>query len=214
MYWSNCVLHFHTVNSRPLNTEVCQHKARFTCRETCQGQEWGLASLPDTILSAMLGLKWAIPQSLGQSERRKNKIKPPKQRADTQINVFKYILTGELWVCVRFCVFALTQVEELVLRLASRGECVCSCRQRRLAQQQRQQQRQKEEQRRSRYSHRLSQNHRPAHVPRYLYQAASTRRCTYTGTHTVLYTHTHTLTHQAGTMSCDTTKAERWIVLL
>lgn len=90
-------------------------------------------------------------------------------------------------------VFPLTQVEELVLRLASGGECVCGCRHRCLAQQQqRQQQGQKDEQRRSRYSHRLTQSHRPAHIPRYLYQAASTGRCTYTGTHTVQHTQQHT----------------------
>lgn len=53
--------------------KIVIHKDRFTCRETCQGQEWGLASFPDTILSAMLGLKWAMPQSLGQSEDRKHK---------------------------------------------------------------------------------------------------------------------------------------------
>lgn len=78
---------------------------------------------------------------------------------------------------MRFCSsVVLTQVEQLVLRL-SRGECVRGCRQRCLAHQQRQQHRQKDERRRSRYSHLLEQNHRPAHVPHYLYQAASPRRC-------------------------------------
>lgn len=54
--------------SRPPGCCLSQRLPGRTCRETCQGQEWGLASFPDTILSAMLGLKWAIPQSLGQSE--------------------------------------------------------------------------------------------------------------------------------------------------
>lgn len=100
--------------------------------------------------------------------------------------------------------FALTQVEDLVLRPSPRVERVCSCRQRCLAQQQRQEE--KEEQRRSGYSHRLSHNQRPAHVPRYLYQPAIARMCTQT-----VHTHTHTT---ARTMSGVATKAERWIVLL
>ena len=91
--------------------------------------------------------------------------------------------------------FALTQMEDFVLWLSSWSESVCSCWQGCLAQQQRQQQRQKQEQRRSRHSHHLPQNHRSAHIPRYLYQAASVLRCTYTGTRTA---HTQTQLHTSG----------------
>lgn len=77
-----------------------QFKYRFTCRETCQGQEWGLASFPDTILSAMLGLKWAIPQSLGQSKRRETTTK--KLQVPTE-KLKKSVLPKCLEVCFCIC---------------------------------------------------------------------------------------------------------------
>lgn len=188
-----------------------RRKSGLTCRETCQGQEWGLASFPDTILSAMFGLKWAIPQSFGQSGRKEETS--TKINKYTRINIFQMggnIFSSEVAWGVFLHEFALTQVEELVLRLASPGQRVCGCRRWCLAQEQRQQQRQKGEQRRSRYGHRLTQNHRQAHVSRYLYQAASTCRCTCTGTHTArTHARTHTTAHNnnnrpsAGLFSCS-----------
>lgn len=84
-------------------------------------------------------------------------------------------------MCLEVCVFALTQVEDFMLWLSSGCQCVCSCRHGRLAQQQRQQQRQESEQRGSRHGHRLLQNHRPAHVPCFLYHTHTyIHRCTHT----------------------------------
>lgn len=142
----------------------------------------------------MLGLKWAIPQSLGQSRRRE------AENISTNLFIRFFLL-----ICLEVCFFkALTQVKDFMLWLSSGGKCVCSCRQRCLAQQQRQQQRQQQKQRRSWYSHRLPENHRPAHIPRFLYQAhADVRKQVHTQEQ-----------HPSGDNGCVTTKAECWIVLL
>lgn len=43
-----------------------------TCMETCQGQEWGIASSPLTTLGvAVLGVTAGFPQFTGQSGKRK-----------------------------------------------------------------------------------------------------------------------------------------------
>lgn len=96
----------------------------------------------------MLGLKWAMPQSLGQSG------------GGTEGK--GHVLATEF---SSMCVFALTQVQDFVLRLLPGRQSVRGSRQGCLAQQQ--QQREKK-QRRSGRSHRLPQDHRPAHTPRYL----------------------------------------------
>lgn len=160
---------------------------RFTCKETCQGQEWGLASFPDTILSAMLGLKWAIPQSLGQSKKRKAENMSTKYFVFLiYLEVFSSPHPGEgfyavavvqRWVCMQLQAGMPCSTAAAATETAAEAEEV-------LVQP-------------------SSSRESPAGLRSTLF-IPSTCRCT----------HTCKNNTPPGTMSRVTTKAERWIVLL
>lgn len=132
----------------------------------------------------MLGLKWAMPQSLGQSRRRtKAQINVESSQKNPKCLkkglVCSVCLPSPRWrtLCCRCCpgvsVYAAAGRDAL---LKSSGSSRDRTR--------------KEGPDTAIVFHR---NHRPAHIPRYLYWEGCTHRCAHTGTDT-LHTHTCTLT--------------------